>query len=88
MWAPVFHISYVQILHNEPFNKNRGTIGSISDWVLKNFILWQREASAEKICQIVIISHNSAQHEKWTIFIVCYITNHQNPWISKFILHH
>ena len=87
MWAPVFHISYVQILHNEPFNENRGTIGSISDSVLKNFILWQCEASAEKICQIVIISHNSAQHEKLNICIVCYITNHQNPWISKFILH-
>ena len=27
----IFHISNVQILHNEPFNKIRGTVGSISD---------------------------------------------------------
>ena len=27
---------------------------------LKNFILWQHEDSAEKMCQIVIITHNSA----------------------------
>ena len=37
MWAPIFHISYVQILHNEPFNEIRGTVGSISDWVSKKF---------------------------------------------------
>ena len=55
---------------------------------LKNFILWQHEGSAEKMCQIVIISHNSAQFEKLNIYIVCYITNDQNPWISKFMLHH
>ena len=45
---------------------------------LKNSILRQYEDSAEKICQIVIISHNSAQHEKLYICIVCYITSHQN----------
>ena len=45
---------------------------------LKNFILRQHEASAEKKCQIVIISHNSAQFEKLNTCIVCYIINHQN----------
>ena len=30
------------------------------------------------MCQIVIISHNSARFEKLTICIVCYIINHQN----------
>ena len=30
--------------------------------------------------------HNSHKSEKLNIFIVCYITNHQNSWISKFIL--
>ena len=29
--SPIFHISYAQILHNEPFNEIRGTVGSISD---------------------------------------------------------
>ena len=38
---------------------------------LKNFILWQHEVSAEKMCQIVIISHNPAQFEKLNICIVC-----------------
>ena len=37
MWAAIFHISYVQILHNEPFNELWGTVGSISDWVSENF---------------------------------------------------
>ena len=46
----------------------------------------QHGASAEKTCQIVIISHNSAQFEKLNISIVCYITSHQNSWILKFIL--
>ena len=50
---------------------------------LKNFILWLHEASAEKMCQIVIISHNSAQFEKLNICIVCYITNNPNSWISS-----
>ena len=63
MWAAIFHISYIQILQNEPFNETRGTAESISDWVSENFILWQHEAAAEKMCQIVIISHNSAQFE-------------------------
>ena len=45
---------------------------------LKNFILRQHEASAEKMCQIVIISHNSTQFEKLSIWIICYITDHQN----------
>ena len=55
---------------------------------LKNFISWQHEASAEKMCQIVIISQNSEQFEKLNICIVCYITNHQKSLISKFILYH
>ena len=40
------------------------------------------------MCQIVIISHNSAQFEKLNICIVSYITNYQNFRISKFTLHH
>ena len=68
-------------------NQIRGTVGSISEF-LKNLILWQHEALAEKMCQIVIISHNSARFEKLNICIVCYITYHQNSWISKFIFHH
>ena len=54
---------------------------------LKNSILWQHEDSVEKMCQIVIISHSSAQHDKLNICIVCYIINHQSSWISKFILY-
>ena len=72
MWAAIFHISYVQIFHNEPFNEIRGTLIEF----LKKFILWQHETLAEEMCQIVIISHNSAQFEKLNICIVCYITNH------------
>ena len=37
MWAAIFHISYVQILNNEPFSDIRGTVGSISDWVSGKF---------------------------------------------------
>ena len=55
---------------------------------LKNSILLQHEDSAEKMFYIVISSHNSARHEKLNICIVCYITNHQNSRISKFILYH
>ena len=44
---------------------------------LKNFILLQHEASAEKMCSIVIISYNSAQLEKLNICIAWYITNYQ-----------
>ena len=88
MWAAIFHISCVQILHNEPLNK----IGALQEAFLieflKNSILWQHEDSAEKMCQIVIISHNSAQNEKLNICIVYYITDHQNSWISKFTFHH
>ena len=60
MWATIFHISYVEILQNEPFSEIRGTVRSISDWVSEKIhfkITW------EKMCQIVIISHNSAQFE-------------------------
>ena len=53
---------------------------------LKNFILWQHETLAEKMCQI-LISHNSTQFGKWNICIVCCITNHQNSCIFKFILY-
>ena len=35
---------------------------------LRNFIFRQHEASAEEMCQIVFISHNSAQFEK-SIFV-------------------
>ena len=31
MGAVIFHISDVQILHDEPFNEIRSTVGSISD---------------------------------------------------------
>ena len=37
---------------------------------LKNFILRQHEASGEKMCQVVVISHNSLQFEKLNICIV------------------
>ena len=37
MWAAIFHISYFQALHNEPFNEIRDTVGSISDWVSEKF---------------------------------------------------
>ena len=37
MWAAIFHISDVQILHNEPFNEIWGTVWSISDWVSEKF---------------------------------------------------
>ena len=37
MWATIFHISYAQILHNEPFNQIRGILGSISDSVSEKF---------------------------------------------------
>ena len=85
----MFHISYVQTHHNEPFNEIGGSVGSISDIeFLKNFILWQHKASAEKICQIVIISHNSVQFKALNICIVCYITNYQSSRISKLILYH
>ena len=64
---------------NEPFNQVRSTVGSISDWVSEKFnFVTRHEAPAEKICQIVIISHNSVQHETLNICIVCYITSHQN----------
>ena len=74
------------ILHKEPFNEIRGTVGNISEF-MKNLILWQHEASAEKMCHIAqcTICHNSAQFEKLNICIVCYVTKHQNSWISKFI---
>ena len=37
MWVAIFHISYVQILDNEPFNEIRDTVGNISDWVFEKF---------------------------------------------------
>ena len=42
MWVAIFHIFYVKILHNEPFNEIRGTVGSISDWVSEkfHFVTW------------------------------------------------
>ena len=89
MWAAIFHISYVKILHNEPFNEIRGTLWSISDRVSEKFhFVTTWGFSKKKMCQIVIISHNSAQFEKLNICIVCFITKHQSSWISKFILHH
>ena len=42
----------------------------------------------KKCVQLCFTSHSSAQNEKLNICIVCYITNHQNSWISKFILYH
>ena len=75
------------ILHKEPFNEIRGTVGNISDWVYEKFHFVTIWGFAEKMCQIAkcTICHNSAQFEKLNICIVCYITNHLNSWISKFI---
>ena len=80
IWATIFHISYVQILYNEPLNEIRGTVESICDEFLKNVILWKHEASAETISQIDIISHSFEQIEQ--------LNTSQNSWISKFILYH
>ena len=76
---------YVQTLHNEPFNEIRGTVGIISDWVSENSILWQYEDSAEKMCQIVIINHNSARHENLNICIFWYFYTSQTTKILEFI---
>ena len=78
MWAAIFHISDVQILHNEPFNEIRDTVGSTFDRVSEKIHFVTNDASAEKMCQIVIIGHSSAQFEKLNICIVCYITNYKN----------
>ena len=73
------YFTFLMSKSNEPFNQVRSTVGSISDSVSEKFhFVTRHEASAEKMCKIVIISHNSAQHEKLNICIVCYITSHQN----------
>ena len=54
MWATIFHFSYVQIFQNDPFNKIRGIVGSISDWVSERFPFMTNEASAEKLSQTVL----------------------------------
>ena len=60
MWAAIFHISYVQILHNEPFNEIRDTVGSISDWVSEEFVTtWGfSKKKCVKLWLFVTISHN------------------------------
>ena len=70
MCATIFHVTYVQILHHEPFNGIRETVKNISDWVSDKFHLWQHEASTEKTCQIVIISQISVPFEKLNIFFL------------------
>ena len=55
MWVAIFHISYVQILDNEPFNEIRGTVGNISDWVSEKFHFVTTWSFSRKMCQIVII---------------------------------
>ena len=86
-------LQYFTFLMSESFTMNHsmklGALqGAFLIEFLKSLILWQHVASVEKMCQIVIISHNSTLFEKLNICIVCYITNHKNFWISKFILHH
>ena len=87
MWAAIFHIMSKSFTMN--FSMKLGALQeAFLIEFLKNSILWQHEDSAERICQIVIISHNSARYQKLNICIVWYITNQQNSWISKFILPH
>ena len=70
MCATIFHVTYVQILHHEPFSGIRETVENISDWVSDKFHLQQHEASTEKTCQIVIISQISVPFEKLNIFFL------------------
>ena len=80
---------YFTFLMSKSFTMKLGALqGAFLIEFLKNFILWQHEASAEKMCQIVTISHNFALFEKLNISIVRYITKDSNSWISKFILHY
>ena len=52
---------YVQILHTQPFNKIRGTVGSISDWVSEKFYLettWGFSWKNVKLWLLATILHN------------------------------
>ena len=76
------------VLHNKLFNEFGGTVGGHFWLASEKFYFVTTWGFSRKNVLIEIISHNSAQFEKLNILIVCYITNHQNSWISKFILHH
>ena len=86
MWAAIFHISSQSFFCPNP---SQLTIQWNWGHCRKHFWLsfWNISFSdnmrlQQNVCQIVIISHNSAKYEKLNICIVCYITNHQNSWIS------
>ena len=56
---------------------------SISEWIFEKFHFVTTWGFSKKNMSNFDFSHNSAQHEKLSTFIVCYITNHQNYRISK-----
>ena len=56
MWATIFHISHAYIFHIEPINEI---------WDTMEF------ATAEKLCQNAIFSHNFVQFTKVNIRIGC-----------------
>ena len=59
MWAAIFHISDVQILHNEPFNEIRDTVGSISDRVSEKIQFVTNDASnCVKVWLLATVLHN------------------------------
>ena len=81
-------LHYIEILHNELFNEITGTEGSISDWVSEKFhfvTTWRFSRKKVSNCDYY---PQFWKHEKLNICIVCYIINHQNSWIFKFMLHH
>ena len=74
MRAAIFHLMSKCFTIN---HEVRDTVGSISDGVPEKIPFCDNmRIQQKKNVSNCDFSHNSAQHRKLNIFIVCYITNH------------